>query len=102
MRDVDFMSAKRYSYEVTSNLDSITAFSPIYYISEVALQEICGFKADKFSLACVFAEMIATLLQGREDLLGLREPTETNDSTPTFCLYDTFSKEKADRNQTFA
>ncbi|KAF2260729.1 kinase-like protein [Lojkania enalia] len=57
----DFGIARAYQTAAASETDSPTSYTRTYAAPEVVLQERRGFKADIFSLGCVFVEMLATV-----------------------------------------
>ncbi|KAF2002636.1 kinase-like protein [Amniculicola lignicola CBS 123094] len=58
----DFGIARSYSSAADAETDSPVSFTRAYAAPEVCLQEYRSFNADMFSLGCVFAEMLATIL----------------------------------------
>ncbi|KAL1621121.1 hypothetical protein SLS56_009326 [Neofusicoccum ribis] len=69
----DFGIARAYSSPTESETTSPTAFTRLYSAPEVVAQETRGFKADVFSLGCVYAEMLATLARQRDQLDTTRQ-----------------------------
>ncbi|KAH7120969.1 kinase-like domain-containing protein [Dendryphion nanum] len=61
----DFGIARAYRSAADVETDSPISFTRTYAAPEVVLQDMRGFKADIFSLGCVFLEIIATLLSTR-------------------------------------
>lgn len=57
----DFGIARSYQSAAESETDSPTPFTRKYAAPEVVLQETRGFKADIFSLGCIYVEMVATV-----------------------------------------
>lgn len=60
----DFGSSRFYPSVDATETDTWTPFTRTYAAKEVVLQEMRGLSADIFSLACVFAEMLAGILDG--------------------------------------
>ncbi|KAF2677952.1 kinase-like protein [Lentithecium fluviatile CBS 122367] len=58
----DFGISRSYDSVEECNTETPTSFTRTYAAIEVVLQESRGLSADIFSLGCVFAEMIATIL----------------------------------------
>lgn len=69
----DFGIARSYDSALDAETCSPTPFTRIYAAPEVVAQETRGFKADIFSLGCVFAEMLSALEGSWEDLVRVRE-----------------------------
>lgn len=69
----DFGISRSYASPEESETNSITSFTPLYAAPEVVSQELRGFKADVFSLGCVFTEMLATICSLRDALEEIRE-----------------------------
>jgi serine/threonine protein kinase len=70
----DFGIARSYLSAAEAETDSPTSYTPTYAAPEVVQQNKRGFKADIFSLGCVFMEILATIISGptRNELLELR------------------------------
>ncbi|OAL01193.1 kinase-like protein [Phaeosphaeriaceae sp. SRC1lsM3a] len=60
----DFGSSRLYPSIEDSETDNWTPFTRTYAAQEVVLQERRGLSADIYSMGCVFAEMLATALDG--------------------------------------
>jgi serine/threonine protein kinase len=58
----DFGIARSYQSAAESETDSPTPFTRKYAAPEVVLQKTRGFKADIFSLGCIYMEMVATIM----------------------------------------
>jgi hypothetical protein len=58
----DFGIARSYLSAAEAETDSPTSYTPTYAAPEVVQQNKRGFKADIFSLGCVFMEILATLI----------------------------------------
>jgi serine/threonine protein kinase len=63
----DFGSSRFYPSVEDTETDSWTPFTRAYAAQEVVLQETRGLSADIFSMGCVYAEMLATVLDGLTD-----------------------------------
>lgn len=73
----DFGSSRFYPSIEDTETDSLTPFTRAYAAQEVILQERRGLSADVFSMGCVYAEMLAIVLD------GLTNQQSTPDETPT-------------------
>ncbi|KAF2020246.1 kinase-like protein [Aaosphaeria arxii CBS 175.79] len=69
----DFGISRSYPSIEESETETPTSFTRTYAAAEVILQESRGLSADIYSLGCVFAEMIATIL----------DVSKTNETNPT-------------------
>jgi serine/threonine protein kinase len=63
----DFGSSRFYPSVEDTETDSWTPFTRAYAAQEVVLQETRGLSADIFSMGCVYAEMLAVVLDGTTD-----------------------------------
>jgi hypothetical protein len=82
----DFGIAKSYQSAAESETDSPTSFTRTYAAPEVVLQEKRGFKADIFSLGCIFMEMFAVLLSRdrSDESLALRSVRRSDDGDTSY------------------
>jgi hypothetical protein len=76
----DFGIARAYTSPAESETDSPIAYTRTYAAPEVVHQDKRDFSADIFSLGCVFMEMMATLLEKREELQEIRKCNTTDTS----------------------
>lgn len=76
----DFGIARAYTSAEDAETANPTAFTRAYAAPEVVSQDTRGFKADVFSLGCVFAELIATLIGERDQLADIRDENEFDSS----------------------
>ncbi|EKG20386.1 hypothetical protein MPH_02312 [Macrophomina phaseolina MS6] len=67
----DFGIARSYESALDAETCSPTAYTRTYAAPEVVAQETRGFKADIFSLGCVFAEMLCALAYRSDELIGI-------------------------------
>lgn len=58
----DFGSSRLYPSVEDSETDNVKSFTRAYAAQEVVLQDTSDLRADVFSMGCVYAEMLATLL----------------------------------------
>ncbi|KAL1651279.1 hypothetical protein SLS58_000618 [Diplodia intermedia] len=69
----DFGIARSYNSALDAETCSPTPYTPVFAAPEVVTQAIRGFKADVFSMGCVFAEILSALAGSRDELLQRRE-----------------------------
>ncbi|KAL0257371.1 hypothetical protein SLS55_008182 [Diplodia seriata] len=69
----DFGIARSYNSALDAETCSPTPYTPVFAAPEVVTQDIRGFKADVFSMGCVFAEILSALAGSRDELLQRRE-----------------------------
>jgi serine/threonine protein kinase len=74
----DFRSSRFYPSVEDTETDSWTPFAQAYAAQEVVLQEKRGFSADIFSMGCVYAEILAVVLDGLTDWLPVLNETPTH------------------------
>jgi len=74
----DFGSSRFYPSIDDTETDSWTPFTRAYAAQEVVLQERRGLSADIFSMGCVYAEMLATVLDGLTDRQSAPVETPTH------------------------
>jgi serine/threonine protein kinase len=82
----DFGIARSYLSAAEAETDSPTSYTPTYAAPEVVQQNKRGFKADIFSLGCVFIEILATIISEyhRNDFLELRKLRLSNSGDTSY------------------
>jgi serine/threonine protein kinase len=74
----DFGSSRFYPSIEATETDSFTPFTRMYAAQEVVLQDTRGLSADVFSMGCVYAEMLAVVLDGLTDRYSLPQETPSH------------------------
>lgn len=69
----DFGISRSYASADECDTETPTSFTRAYAAREVVIQEIRGLSADMFSLGCVYAEMLATVLDASNSSCELTE-----------------------------
>lgn len=83
----DFGISRSYQSAAESETDSPTAFTRKYAAPEVVMQETRGFKADIFSLGCIYMEIVATLLsmdRGDDEREALQSACSTDQGDSSY------------------